>query len=182
MEMHSRRSLYEIHGIDAPPRRQPRRGRIARRVIARLLAVLRKIKAAIEAELAARHAITELASMNDHMLRDLGITWSEIESTVRRARASIGMDYGPSSRTISVRPTLPPRSVLLTLHRKSGLNGNYEGWTHGDCCGAGTEACRLSLRERWSRLGACSKRMSTREESCSISVKRQGWPLSLSSA
>jgi uncharacterized protein YjiS (DUF1127 family) len=95
MEMHSRRSLYEIHGIDAPPRRQPRRGRIARRVIARLLAVLRKIKAAIEAELAARHAITELASMNDHMLRDLGITRSEIESTVRRARASIGMDYGP---------------------------------------------------------------------------------------
>ena len=51
--------------------------------------------AAIEAELAARHAITELAGMNDHMLRDLGITRSEIESTVRRPRASIGMDYGP---------------------------------------------------------------------------------------
>ena len=53
------------------------------------------MKTAIEAELAARHAIEELASMNDHMLRDLGITRGEIESTVRRSRASIGMDYGP---------------------------------------------------------------------------------------
>ena len=61
MEMHSRQSLYEIHGISAPPRRQSRRGRIARRAITRLLAVLKRIKAAIEAELAARHAITELS-------------------------------------------------------------------------------------------------------------------------
>ena len=39
MEMHSQRSLYEIHGISAPPRREPRRGRIVRRAITRLLAV-----------------------------------------------------------------------------------------------------------------------------------------------
>ena len=96
MELHSRQSLYEIHGIsDAPPRRRKRRRPLARLAIARVLAVLKSMKAAIEAELAARYANTELASMNDHMLRDLGITRSEIESTVRRARASIGMDYGP---------------------------------------------------------------------------------------
>jgi len=74
-------------------RRQSRRGRIARRAIARLLAVLKAIEAAIEAEVAARHAMTELATMNDHMLRDLGITRSEIERTVRRSRARIGTDY-----------------------------------------------------------------------------------------
>ncbi len=99
MEMHSQRSLYEIHGISAPPRRQSRRGRIARRAITRLLAVLKRMKAAIEAELAARHAIEELARMNDHMLRDLGITRSEIESTVRRSRASVGTDDGPALST-----------------------------------------------------------------------------------
>jgi len=99
MEMHSQPSLYDIHGISAPPRRQSRRGRIARRAIIRLLAVLKRMKAAIEAELAARHAIEELARMNDHMLRDLGITRSEIESTVRRSRASVGTDDGPALST-----------------------------------------------------------------------------------
>ena len=47
--------------------------------------------------------------MNDHMLRDLGITRSEIESTVRRSRANIGMDYGPvlSNDTRQSYPALP---------------------------------------------------------------------------
>ena len=109
MEMHSQRSLYEIHGISAPPRRQSRRGRIARRAITRLLAVLKRMKAAIEAELAARHAIEELARMNDHMLRDLGITRSEIESAVRRPRANVGTDDGPvlSNHTGQNYPALP---------------------------------------------------------------------------
>ena len=93
MEMHSQRSLYEIHGISAPPRREPRRGRIVRRAITRLLLFLKNMKTTIEAELAARAAMGELASMNDHMLRDLGITRGEIESTVRRPRASIGTEY-----------------------------------------------------------------------------------------
>lgn len=92
MEMHSQRSLYEIHGISAPPRRCSGGGRIARSAINRLLAVLRVIKTTIEAEWAARRAIEELAGMNDHMLRDLGITRGEIESTVRRSRARIGTD------------------------------------------------------------------------------------------
>jgi len=92
MEMHSQQSLNEAHGIDAPLRPRSRRGRIARRAITRLLAVLKRMEAAIEAELAARRAIDELAGMNDHMLRGLGITRSEIESTVRRPRANVGTD------------------------------------------------------------------------------------------
>ena len=94
MEMHSRQSLYKVYGIGSPPRHKSRLGRIARRAITRFLAVLNEMKAAIEAELAARQASAELASMNDHMLRDLGITRDEIERTVRRSRASIGTDYG----------------------------------------------------------------------------------------
>ena len=96
MEMHSQRSLYEIHGISAPARRRSQRGRFARRAINRFLAILKAVKTAIEAEWAARHAIEELASMNDHMLRDLGITRGEIESTVRRARAIIRTEHEPS--------------------------------------------------------------------------------------
>src|SRR6266850_1576338 len=109
MEMHSQRSLYEIHGISAPPRRRSRRGRIARRAITRLLAALKGMKAAIEAELAARHAIEELARMNDHMLRDLGIARSEIESMVRRSRVNVGTDDGPvlSNDTGQNYPALP---------------------------------------------------------------------------
>jgi uncharacterized protein YjiS (DUF1127 family) len=109
MEMHLRRSLYDIHGISAPPRRQSAPGRIARGAIARFLAVLKAIKAAIEAELATRQAFAELASMNDHMLRDLGITPDEIEGTVRRSRTSIGTDNAiplpdqPSDRQSSTR-------------------------------------------------------------------------------
>ena len=108
-QMHSQPSLYDIHGISAPPRRQSAPGRIARGAIARFLAVLKAIKAAIEAELATRQAFAELASMNDHMLRDLGITRSEIESTVRGSRASIGTHYAiplpdqPSDRQGSTR-------------------------------------------------------------------------------
>ena len=90
--MHSQQSLNEAHGINAPLRPRSRRSRIVRRAITRLLAVLKRMKAAIEAELAARRAIDELAGMNDHMLRDLGITRSEIESTVRRPPASVGTD------------------------------------------------------------------------------------------
>jgi uncharacterized protein YjiS (DUF1127 family) len=110
MELHSRQSLYEIHGIsDAPPRRQKRRRPLARLAIARVLAVLKRIKAAIEAELAARYAITELASMNDHMLRDLGITRSDIGDAVRGSRANAGTDGAPflSNETGQSYPVLP---------------------------------------------------------------------------
>jgi uncharacterized protein YjiS (DUF1127 family) len=135
MEMHSQRSLNEVHGINAPLRRWSRRGRIARRAITRLLAVLKSMKAAIEAELAARRAIDELAGMNDHMLRDLGITRSEIESTVRRSRANVGTDGRTllSNDTSQSHPAVPTISSP-TLHQKdtpSSICGNCD---HGDRC------------------------------------------------
>jgi uncharacterized protein YjiS (DUF1127 family) len=94
MEMHSRQSLYEIHGITVS-RRHRRSGPIARRLIARIWASLTKVKRAIEAELAARRAIAELADMDDYMLRDIGITRSEIASRARRARADVETDDAP---------------------------------------------------------------------------------------
>jgi hypothetical protein len=47
LEMHSRQSLCEVHGISSGPRRQSRPGRIARRAITRLLAVRKRMKAAM---------------------------------------------------------------------------------------------------------------------------------------
>jgi uncharacterized protein YjiS (DUF1127 family) len=94
MEMHSRQSLYEIHGISLERRR--RRSRlVARLLVTRIFEFLATVKRAIEAELAARQAIAELASMNDHMLRDLGISRCEIENAVRRPREKIGTDDTP---------------------------------------------------------------------------------------
>jgi uncharacterized protein YjiS (DUF1127 family) len=111
MEMHSRRSLYKIHGISAPLRRQLRQSPIARLTIAQILIALRRQMNAIEAKLAARHAITELASLDDRMLLDLGITRSEIESAVRGSRANVATTDDPllsndSCRTSPVLPTV----------------------------------------------------------------------------
>ena len=112
MEMHSRQSLNEIHGISAPPRRQPRWGSLMRLSIAGVLAVLKGIRKAIDAELAARQAIVELASMDDRMLRDLGITRGEIEHLTRRPQANVRADDEPvlSSDAGYHRPSLPPIS------------------------------------------------------------------------
>jgi uncharacterized protein YjiS (DUF1127 family) len=132
MEMHSRQSVYEIPRISAPPRRRSRWGAIARRAIARLLAVLKKAKAAIEAELAARCAIEELARMNDHMLRDLGITRSEIESRLRRPRGDIGTDNEPvlSNDAGQNHPALPTVNSpdLVSEGRREGELGKLRSW------------------------------------------------------
>ena len=82
MEMHSKASLYEIHGIVV--RRRGRSRPIVRRLVARILAFVTIVKRAIEAELAARRAAAELAELDDRMLRDLGLSRSEIENKVRR--------------------------------------------------------------------------------------------------
>ncbi|MGV7219172.1 DUF1127 domain-containing protein [Bradyrhizobium sp. UFLA05-112] len=89
MEMQSRQSLCEIHGIRTQPRRPSRWGTIARYAITRLRALLKGVRAAIEAELAAHHDIGEIARMSDYMLRDIGITRSEIEDRVRRPWTSM---------------------------------------------------------------------------------------------
>ncbi|MGY8663648.1 DUF1127 domain-containing protein [Bradyrhizobium sp. UFLA05-109] len=112
MEMHSRKSLNEIHGISALPRRRPRWRSLMRLGIARVRAVLKGITKAIEAELAARHAIAELVSMDDHMLRDLGLTRGEIENVIRRPQGNVRADDVPvlSSDAGRHRPALPPIS------------------------------------------------------------------------
>jgi uncharacterized protein YjiS (DUF1127 family) len=112
MEMHSRQSLKEIHGFSVPPRRPSRWGSLMRLSIARVFAVLKEIRKAIEAELAARQAIVELASMDDRMLRDLGITRGEIGNLVRRHGGNVRADDGPvlSSDAGDHRAALPPIS------------------------------------------------------------------------
>jgi len=108
MEMHSRQSLNEIHGISAPPRRQPRWRSLMRRGIAGVRAVLKGIKEAIDAELAARRAIAELLTMDDRTLRDLGITRGEIGNLIRRPRGNVrAVDGLLSSDAGSHRPALP---------------------------------------------------------------------------
>ena len=117
MEMHSRRSLHEIHGIRAPSGRQLRRP-IVRLAIAQILIALRRMIRAFQAELAARHAIAELAGSDEHMLRDLGITRNEIESVVRGFRAR---DDGPILSSDPTRAArLCRRSVLPASHLANG--------------------------------------------------------------
>jgi len=79
MEMHTQQSLYEVHGISAPPR-----NRSSSRWKVWGFAILSELKLALKAELQARRAAAELTQMDDRMLRDMGISRSEIESAVRR--------------------------------------------------------------------------------------------------
>ena len=107
MEMHSRQSLHEIHGISIERRR--RRSRlIARLLLARIVAFLTKVKRAIEAEVAVRRAVTELAKMDDRMLHDLGIHRGDIEDQLRRRRADVGTDNASVfPNTTDSHPDLP---------------------------------------------------------------------------
>ena len=110
MEMHSRQSLYEIHGIS--PERRRRRSRLtARLLIARIVSFLTGVKRAIETELTVRRAMTELAEMDDHMLRDLGIHRGEIEDRLRAQRADVGTEDALTATGIC-RPSTLPSSCL----------------------------------------------------------------------
>jgi uncharacterized protein YjiS (DUF1127 family) len=87
MEMQSQRSLYEVHGIST--RARPRsRSRWADHVIAIGL----KLTSALKAEWQARRAAAELATMDDRMLRDIGIGRTDIEIVVRRSTTGITGD------------------------------------------------------------------------------------------
>src|SRR5262249_5120462 len=79
MEMHSPQSLYAVHGISIGKRPRSRS-----RWTSFLPAILSKLTASLKAELRARRAIAELAGMDDRMLRDMGISRSEINAAVRR--------------------------------------------------------------------------------------------------
>ena len=107
MEMHSRQSLYEIHGMSIE-RRRPR-SRLLGRLIARIVAFMTKVKRTIEAELKIRRAMAELAKMDDHMLRDLGIHRGEIEDRLRAQRADAGTNNASvfSKTTANSHPDLP---------------------------------------------------------------------------
>lgn len=76
--MHTQQSLYEVHGISAPERN---RSFSPWKIWG--FAIFSKLKLALKAELQARRAAAELTQMDDHMLRDMGISRSEIESVVR---------------------------------------------------------------------------------------------------
>jgi uncharacterized protein YjiS (DUF1127 family) len=91
MEMHSQHSLYEVHGISVRPRRRQSR-LIVWSVITRIFVFLTEMKQAFQAELATRRAMTELAQLDDRMLRDLGIARCEIANKVRQPRANVGTD------------------------------------------------------------------------------------------
>src|SRR5215813_3797392 len=108
MEMHSRQSLHEIHGL-SNERRRPRSRLTARLLMRGIGAFLVKMKQAIEAELAIRRATTERADMDDRMLRDLGLRRSEIEGRLRRPLAYVRTDNASIFANIAARsqPDLP---------------------------------------------------------------------------
>ena len=80
MEMHSPQSLYAVHGISIRARTRSRS-----RWTSLLFAILSQLAASLTAELRARRAAAELAAMDDRMLRDIGVSRSEIERVVRCA-------------------------------------------------------------------------------------------------
>ena len=76
MVMHATQFFRRTQGINDEARLQSR-------WLMRLFAALAKARLAVQSELRARRGAAELASMDDRMLRDIGISRSEIDSLVR---------------------------------------------------------------------------------------------------
>jgi len=70
----------------------------------RMIKLLERLKRTIETELAIRRAVAELSELNDHMLRDLGITRGDIETVVRQPGVRAGMDEDIGDKTTSIVP------------------------------------------------------------------------------
>ena len=79
METHSRPSLYENQGIAAPED-----ALLLSLWTRRSLALLRRLISALSGELETRRAARELSELDDRMLRDIGISRSDIHRIVRQ--------------------------------------------------------------------------------------------------
>jgi len=111
MEMHSQSSLYEIHGISA---REDARLRL--RWTKGIFALLRRVISALRGELEARRAARELSKLDDRMLRDIGISRSEIQQLVRQPPYTQGDHYfslvGGSNLIVPASPGATASSAL----------------------------------------------------------------------
>jgi len=83
METHSAQFLHGTQGIKDRTRPQFH-------WLIRKFAAIARAASADQAELRARRDAAELASLDEHMLRDIGVRRSEIHSLVRRSIASPG--------------------------------------------------------------------------------------------
>jgi uncharacterized protein YjiS (DUF1127 family) len=81
MVMHSGQFFRRTQGINTQAHLQSR-------WLKRLFSALAKARSALQSELRARRDAAELESMDDRMLRDIGISRGEINSVVRRPVAS----------------------------------------------------------------------------------------------
>jgi len=101
MAMHSTQFFRRTEGIKTQVRVQSR-------WLMRLFAALAKARSAVHSELRARRDAAELASLDDRMLRDIGISRSEIDSLVRRPVAGARAAHvGCSGRLTAVSGPVP---------------------------------------------------------------------------